>query len=219
MEARALLTQDLQNRSKAQDSGRVTSFTKESNNLLKEDHYSSSDVPSENMQLKTFACDTDIETEKHPVVSTEMQIVDKSVVEEEPVHKNKDLAVGGSSRFSDQKYEDDGDGDDWPDDESTDMMGFTGTSVPLGNEEDVSFSDLEDDDDKTVPTSSKAVTDSSSLSSGKGSRDWVQLNKSSSNSKDDHSAGSGNHGSGHSQADHDNKDSNDWLNVDKVDVI
>lgn len=190
VEARALLTQDLQNRSKAQESARATSFGNESSYSLKEDQYPSSDVPSENTPLKTFACDTDIETEKHPVVSTEMQIVDKSVVEEDPAHKNKDISVTSSSKFSNQKYEDedDGDGDDWPDDESTDMGGYSGANVPLGNEEDVSFSDLEDDDDKAAPTSSKAVR------SGKESRDWVH-------------------------ADDDIKDSNDWLNVDEVDVV
>ncbi|KAL5706690.1 hypothetical protein ACHQM5_024824 [Ranunculus cassubicifolius] len=173
VEARALLTQDLQNRTKSQElSHRPTSFSNES---IKEDHYSSSDNnnPSETMPLKTFACDPDIvETDKHQVESSEMQIVDKSIVEEEPP----------SAKFLDQKFDDD-DGDDWLKDESSEMIGYSGTTtVPLGNEEDVSFSDLEEDDDDD----GKSVTIHKSLKF---------------------------------HANVDDKDANDWLDIDEKDVI
>ncbi|PIA29470.1 hypothetical protein AQUCO_06000075v1 [Aquilegia coerulea] len=218
VEARAMLTQDLQNRTKTQE----TSFPRDSPRSLQEDHYTSlTYVPSENTPLKTFVCDTsrptDVETEKHPIVSTEMQMIDKSVVDEEPVaQKNKDILVSSSSKFLDQKYEEDG--DDWLEDEGSEIMGtFTGTNVPLGDDEDVSFSDLEDDDDKSVPTSLKAVAHSSNPSSDKESRDWVQLNKSSTDTKGDLSERPISEPS--RANDHDNKDTNDWLNVDDIDVI
>jgi hypothetical protein len=89
--------------------------------------------------------------EKHPVESTQMQIIDKYIVEEEKVNQAKHQhSSSSSSRILDEKFEDDG--DDWLKDDSSEMIGASGASMPLGNDEDVSFSDLEEDDEDE-PTS------------------------------------------------------------------
>jgi hypothetical protein len=88
---------------------------------------------------------SDFETEKHPVEVTEMKIVDKSVIKEEEPPTKVPIAV--------QKVEssEDSDGDDeWLQEDTSDNT--TGAlqnmaSVPLVDDEDVSFSDLEDEDD------------------------------------------------------------------------
>ena len=91
------------------------------------------------------------EMEKHPVESTQMQIIDKYIVEEEKVNQAKHQhSSSSSSRILDEKFEDDG--DDWLKDDSSEMIGASGASMPLGNDEDVSFSDLEEDDEDE-PTS------------------------------------------------------------------
>lgn len=119
----------------------------------------------------------EIETDKHPIESKEeIQVVDKSVIEE----RNSSTDSSSSSRFVNVQAEDveeeEEDADDWlNDEESSDavsgMEGGVTTKHPLGeDEEDVSFSDLEDDDDeeRDVPVSSKRSTNSSSP-------DWVQI--------------------------------------------
>ncbi|KAA3474055.1 BSD domain-containing protein [Gossypium australe] len=124
----------------------------------------------------------EIETEKHPVKSGEMQVVDKSVIEEEPTKVIKHQhSTSGSSGVSIEKFEDDA--DDWLE-ETSEAFGRSATTIPIRNDEDVSFSDLEDDDDDSVPISYKQVT-SGSDSSTKDSRDWVQLGRSSTDSVKD----------------------------------
>ncbi|KAF8404851.1 hypothetical protein HHK36_009741 [Tetracentron sinense] len=196
VEARAMLMQELPSRTKPEPdrSGRGTSYSKEAAKSLREECLSaSSSAHSETVPPKTFAFESatstaviDFETEKHPIVSTEMQIVDKSVVEEGPVIQAKNSLSSGSSNVLDQNYEEDG--DDWLEEENTEIGGYTGTTIPLGNEEDVSFSDLEDDDDDgNAPLHSKTITYHSN-SSTKDSPGSVQLRRNSADTaKDGHS--------------------------------
>ena len=163
---------------------------------------------------------SDVEMEKHPVQSAVAQIIDKSVVKEAPVNPTVEQSSSGSAnRFLDEAYDED-DADDWLKEDTSEMAGASQTSMPTGNEEDVSFSDLEEEDDGDVPASYKK-TGSGSDSSTKDSRDWVQLSRSSPHSdKDINSGDSRQTGSEHSSArNSENKDSNDWLNVDDIDVI
>ncbi|XP_059624027.1 uncharacterized protein LOC132267011 [Cornus florida] len=219
MKARALLTEGLQNRR------RGTSYSEDISNSTHEDHpYVPSNAQSESVPLEaspialaTSTVGADFETEKHPIPSTEIQIIDKSVVEEGPVNWTNDES--SHSRFSsvlEEKYEDDG--DDWLKEESSEIVNG-GTTIPIENDEDVSFSDLEDDDED-VPTSYKKVT-SGSDSSTKDSRDWVQLSRSSADSSKDISAVSVEHTGSEQVSAHnpERKESNDWLNVDDIDVV
>jgi hypothetical protein len=85
----------------------------------------------------------DNESEKYTVESSGSHFSDKSITEENPIIKteNKDLKSGRPSQIIIHDYDDDGD-DDWPEDDSD----LGGTTLPIVNEEDISFSDLEDDD-------------------------------------------------------------------------
>ncbi|KAK3021919.1 hypothetical protein RJ639_045213 [Escallonia herrerae] len=218
VKARALLTQELQIRTKAkpeQDwSSRGTSYQKETANTPEEERLS---VPSsaqfESVSLETSTTGStaaaDFETQKHQVLSTEIQIVDKSVVKEEPVNRNQDQNRStSSSNVIEEKDEDDG--DDWLKEESSEIVGSSGTTIPIDNDEDVSFSDLEEDDGD-VPTSHKRVTYGSD-SSAKDSREWVQLSRSSADStKDINSVTVERAGS-------ETKEANEWLDVDDIDV-
>ncbi|KAK8963247.1 hypothetical protein KSP40_PGU021540 [Platanthera guangdongensis] len=139
---------------------------------------------------------TDIETEKHSVETMVVTIVDKSVTEEGPPvqAKSKDLQEDVSRE---QKPVDEDDEDDWLDEETGEASGSGGNVPPLGNDEDVSFSDLEEDDglsvSKSVPTQVKESTG------------WVQLNTNSgSPAKSRNSTGS--------------KNKDGWLNVGEGDA-
>ncbi|KAJ4965323.1 hypothetical protein NE237_017172 [Protea cynaroides] len=229
VEARAMWMQELQNRTKTEPnwSGSGTSYRRDTPNSLHEEHQSlSSNTLSENQPVRTFAVEhasvpvTEFETEKRPVVSTELRIIDKSVVEEVPAvqSKNKDLVVT-TPKMLDQKYEEDGD-DEWLEEENSDLGGFGGTTFPVGHEEDVSFSDLEEDDGIPPGYTATCVP----KSSAKDSQGWVQLGSSSSESAKegqslDKGLGSEKLCANNNPETNDSRVSSDWLNVDKVDVV
>ncbi|XP_043709998.1 uncharacterized protein LOC122658911 [Telopea speciosissima] len=230
VEARAMWMQELQNRTKPEPnwSGRGTSYIRDTTNSLHKDRQPASpNTFSENQPVQTFAFEhtavpvTEFETEKRPVVSTEMRIIDKSVDEEVPAvqTKNKDLVV--TTKILDQKFEEDG--DEWLEEENSELGGFSGTTFPLGHEEDVSFSDLEEEEDG-VPTGSETVS-CVPKSSAKDSQGWVQLSRSSpeSSAKEgqslDKELGSEQLCANTNPETKDSRVSSDWLNVDKVDVV
>ncbi|KAF7817422.1 BSD domain protein [Senna tora] len=92
----------------------------------------------------------DYDTEKHTVESSETHFIDKSVIEESPGIKteDKDLIRCRSAKFILQEYEDDED-DEWPEDSCD------GIIIPVVDAEDISFSDLENDDFVLTPIKSK----------------------------------------------------------------
>ncbi|XP_010942070.1 uncharacterized protein [Elaeis guineensis] len=214
MEARAMLLQDLQNRTKPgpERSGRETSYKKEDatsvpieDNVIGPSKIISETAPSKAPLFGETTSDplADVETEKHPVQTTEVKIVDKSVIEEQPPvqGKTKDLPCE-TSKVSFEKDEEDG--DDWLEEDTGEMGGTGGAAtIPLGHEEDVSFSDLEDDDDRGILSSSKTLDANDSQT--KDSTGWVQLGSRGS-SKSDRSTSL------------QTKESNDWLDVEDIDV-
>ena len=162
--------------------------------------------------------DADFETEKHPVQSTEIPIIDKSVIEERPISyaMEQNLHSDSPSRVLEEKYDDDG--DDWLKEEISEIIGTGGTTIPIENEEDVSFSDL-DEDDGDVPTSDNKVTYGSD-SSMKESQDWVQLPRTSADATKDTNAVGVDHAGTEPVSSHnpDMRESNDWLDIDEIDV-
>ncbi|KAM0841545.1 hypothetical protein ACQ4PT_058970 [Festuca glaucescens] len=82
---------------------------------------------------------TDLEVEKHAIQVTEVAVVDKSVIKEELTEEDTKASNVLQEAFDD-------DTDDWFDEEAA-LAGHT--SILMGDEEDVSFSDLEEDDDDT----------------------------------------------------------------------
>ncbi|KAK1433155.1 hypothetical protein QVD17_10061 [Tagetes erecta] len=188
----------------------LTHGLKSSNSQMKVDegfpysedkHDSSQDrssVPLETPTTQSTASvlSTDAVTEKHYIPSQEVQVVDKSVIQEEPLNKTKVEVQNMPSNMT-SNVDEDKDEDDWLKEENTETIVASTTTIPIDNDEDVSFSDLEEDDDGDNQTSYKKAA-SGSDSSTKDSRDWVQL-------------GSGAHNS-------EMKESNDWLDVDDIDV-
>lgn len=146
--ARVMWMQELQKQTKAKTDcfARSPLYAKDSSNILEEDFDTMPPGPF-SFYPPSSSMASDFETEKHPVENTELQFVDKSVIEEKPVIKaeNKDLLV--------EQFEDDE--DDWPEEDS--MGRYSGAAICVGNEDDISFSDLEDDDNCSVPIKSKVV--------------------------------------------------------------
>ncbi|CAL5204807.1 unnamed protein product [Lathyrus oleraceus] len=155
MEARATWMQELHKQTKPEFEifGRSDLYSREnvqhhdSTPSLSDDTYSD-DMPHQTYGYRTdsLSVRADNESEKHTVESSGSHFSDKSVIEENPIIKNvnTDLKSGRRSQIIIQDYGDDDD-DDWPEDDS-DLGGYGGTTLPIVNEEDISFSDLEDDD-------------------------------------------------------------------------
>lgn len=155
MVARSMWMQELQKQTKPEFEifGRSDLYSRDNAQHHDSTPSLSDDTYSDDMPHRTFGYRTtslsvmaDNESEKYTIESSGSHLSDKSVIEENPSNKteNKDLKSGRASQIMIQDYDDDGD-DDWPDDDS-DLGGYTGTALPIVNEEDISFSDLEDDD-------------------------------------------------------------------------
>ncbi|KAL9284699.1 putative BSD domain-containing protein [Arabidopsis thaliana] len=192
LEARSMLSQELQKRSKLP----VEAGSSEANTVIVEPLTVPPSPETAAVKIVNPVESSDVETDKHPIESKEIQIVDKSVIEE------RSTSTASSSRFINVQVddEDDDDADDWLNDEETSSVSAIGgrstTNHPFGeDEEDVSFSDLEEEDDNEgdVKVSYKNLTNSGSDSSDKKSPDWVQLKEVK-----------------------EKKKSNDWLDVDAV---
>lgn len=156
---------------------------------------------------------TDVETDKHPIKNVEIQVVDNPIIEEMPLQTGVGHSHSGPSKVFDDIDVDDA--DDWLKEETLEIDGDSGTNIPIGNDEDVSFSDLEDDDQE-MPAYHKKGT-SGSDSSTKDSRDWVQLSRTSGDSDKDMNTVETKH-AGSSQVGT-RKESSDWLNVDDIDSM
>lgn len=163
MAARAKWMQELHCRTTSESEwlGGSTSCLKDNSNTTSEDFVPVSYAHCDDILLglsePIMSSNTSpFETEKHPVESSELQFIDKSVIEEKPIVKTEDKnsIVGLSSKILDANYEDDD--DDWPE-EDYELHGHGGTIIHVVNEEDISFSDLEDDDFH-APTTRKTVS-------------------------------------------------------------
>lgn len=163
--------QELQKRTKPESDmfGRSTFLTKESTSSHPEDlDPNSYDFPkytshrTSAFESASYTPRAEYETEKHPIMGSESQSVDKSVIQEEPVTKicDKEIVAGPSYKASVQQYDDDD--DDWLDQHS-ELDGYRGPTIFFGTDEDVSFSDLEDDD-CTMPVISKPSSNNIGLS-------------------------------------------------------
>ncbi|WCJ35589.1 BSD domain-containing protein [Euphorbia peplus] len=145
MEARAMWMKELHKETKHEDEwfGTSTSFSNRYTNT------------KDFATARTFDSD---ETDKHPVLSGDLQFIDKSVITEKPVIKFEEriLVAAGPYKPVLPNYEDDEDEDDWPDEEDSDLGSYKATT--MGNEEDISFSDLEDDANYTMPIKSNTLT-------------------------------------------------------------
>lgn len=102
-----------------------------------------SEAPS--FQELTSDAVPNVEADKHPISNTEAEIVDKSVIQEELVMKTEAKSLP-TEKSNPHPAEDDDEKevDDWLQDVDS-VPSKTGNPTVVGEEEDVSFSDLEDD--------------------------------------------------------------------------
>ncbi|CAN7020001.1 unnamed protein product, partial [Brassica rapa subsp. trilocularis] len=150
MEAIALWMKELQNQTNSTKTGR--------GDILQEPSTSSfyHHAPPEFLSPRIYAFEPpsimyrDVET-----VSQNVQFIDKAVIEEEPIQK-----IDKNSGSLRPTLKDDDDDDDWPEEED---CGHKWAPMYTVNEDDVSFSDLEGDDDissivlKSNSTTSKGI--------------------------------------------------------------
>ena len=87
------------------------------------------------------------EADKHPISTTEPEIVDKSVIEEELVVKTEIKSIPAEKpNLYTVEDDDDKEVEEWLEDMEH-VSSKTGNDTSVGQDEDVSFSDLEDDED------------------------------------------------------------------------
>ncbi|CAN4079806.1 unnamed protein product [Withania somnifera] len=149
-------------------------------------------------------------TDVHLVIN-ENQTVDRRVIER-PITKSKDEKLQSASvtKLEENAEEDT---DDWLKEENVEITGTSKTSMSFEDDEDVSFSDLEEDD-SDIPAKSKKVV----YCSDKDSQDWVQLRKSSTDLSRDTSSVNQIGSVKENVENPDSKESNDWLDIDDLEV-
>ncbi|KAL6493154.1 hypothetical protein OROGR_032913 [Orobanche gracilis] len=159
VQARVMWMQELQKQIR-EESSLTTFHSKETvdylprQNLImhSDDHSGNVGGPISPVEYSMHGMTADHEFEKHMV--NEMEFIDKSVIEEDLAPKlEKEIIVSSSIEIA---VQDDTDEDDWLK-EDLDLIGYSGTSVVV-NEEDISFSDLEDDLDYIMPMKYKMAS-------------------------------------------------------------
>ncbi|KAK3007055.1 hypothetical protein RJ639_016619 [Escallonia herrerae] len=156
--ARSIWMQELQKRTKPEVDWykRDTSSLKEGGGSIQEGFHPNSFPTPQSTSFRASVSETtveyvrtELEIEKHPL-STDIQIIDKSVIKVEQMTGTWDeqVLVGPSCNARIQDYSDDGDA--WLDEDS-ELEGYSRTAILVGTDDDVTFSDLEDDDDCTMP--------------------------------------------------------------------
>ncbi|XP_060199308.1 uncharacterized protein LOC132627753 [Lycium barbarum] len=167
VEARAMWMQELQKKTKPESDwfGIGTFQAKESmysprgdfESNSSEDAHSRYAVLPRAFSFEPPTCHTasDAETEKHSIENTEIQFIDKAVIEEDPPSKIIEKEVVAGPSFIPPMFDYDEHEDDWLKDNS-ELEGYTVSAIV--NEEDVSFSDLEDDTDYPMPIKPKSVS-------------------------------------------------------------
>ncbi|CAL4927116.1 unnamed protein product [Urochloa decumbens] len=139
VEARAMLMQRLQYQSKL-ETEQLGHHKDDLRVKLQEDTFKDGREAFPFMRQETASVMpiTEIEIEKHPIQVTEVTVVDKSVIKEDLPKEHTETSNVLKEAFDD-------DIDDWFDEEA-DLAGHP--TIHIGDEEDVSFSDLEEDDMK-----------------------------------------------------------------------
>jgi len=255
VEARGLLMQELQNRTKVEpgNSRSEMAYSEEKKTPLpQEEKFSNQSLLSDknvkigsfkivSLQAATSVAANDFQRDDQlTALTSQKQIFNDQYCapSEDSLFQNKNV-LSGTVKLSDLKYQEEEEVDDWLEEEPVGEDAPLCTTTRLGDEEDVSFSDLEDEDDN-VQTTTMRVKESFE-SSSKGSKGWVQLNKDSNcveecsmsyNSKgedtirrpmnpksDAYILRSGEESTEQHIKKPDNGESSDWLTVNEDDVV
>lgn len=255
VEARVLLMQELQNRTKVQtgksrsdmaySEEKRTPFPPEekfsNQSILSNKNVKTGSFKIVSLQSATSVAAKDFQRDDQlSAISSQKQIFNDQCCapREDSLFQNKNV-LSGTVKLSDLQYQEEEEVDDWLEEEPVGEDVPACTTARLGDEEDVSFSDLEDEDDN-MQTTTTGINESFD-SSSKGSKGWVQLNKDSNsveecsmiyssngedtiwrpmNTKSDaHILQSGEKSTEQHIKKSDNGESSDWLTVDEDDVV
>lgn len=255
VEARVLLMQELQNRTKVQtgksrsdmaySEEKRTPFPPEekfsNQSILSNKNVKTGSFKIVSLQSATSVAAKDFQRDDQlSAISSQKQIFNDQCCapREDSLFQNKNV-LSGTVKLSDLQYQEEEEVDDWLEEEPVGEDVPACTTARLGDEEDVSFSDLEDEDDN-MQTTTAGIKESFD-SSSKGSKGWVQLNKDSNsveecsmiyssngedtiwrpmNTKSDaHILQSGEKSTEQHIKKSDNGESSDWLTVDEDDVV
>uniref|UniRef100_A0A7N0UM75 BSD domain-containing protein n=1 Tax=Kalanchoe fedtschenkoi TaxID=63787 RepID=A0A7N0UM75_KALFE len=155
MAARSLWMKELQKQTQERAwITRDTSHSREHSHSAYDHHVTTSYYDSHSSSLPYRTCEhtsTECVVEKHPIPITETQFVDKIIIVDKTMieSSDKNSQPGLSVKLLIEDEEDDE--DDWLKDENIN------TSIPIWEEEEVSFSDLEEDED-LLPLKPKPVS-------------------------------------------------------------
>ncbi|RZC44419.1 hypothetical protein C5167_037361 [Papaver somniferum] len=128
---------------------------------------------SDSKEVVASRKDEDVSNSKEVGVSSNDEVVSDSKKEVVP---KQDKVISSSKEVALQQTDEE-DGDDWLEEEEEDSAETkTFSHTPLGDDEDVSFSDLEEDDEETVK-STKKVGELSKNSKNKDSDDWLNVDE------------------------------------------
>lgn len=145
MSARSLWMQELQKQSRERASlANDTSYFNDHSHSTDEHHIRTfnNDSYSGSSSYKTYDhTNAEHVVEKHPIPSTETHIVDKAVIVDKPMIEITEKKSEPSPSLKHLIQDEEDDEDDWLKDENIN------TSIPIWEEEEVSFSDLDDDED------------------------------------------------------------------------
>ncbi|KAL8494591.1 hypothetical protein ACS0TY_025429 [Phlomoides rotata] len=150
VQARAMWMQELQKRAKEESHwlGMSSFHSRDSTDSPRKNFITHAYEDTHFVHDSMHQATAEHEIEKHSL--DEVEFIDKSVIKEDPPPElqDKEIVVGSSFRMP-VVEDDDDDEDDWLKDDS-DLIGYTSTTIVV-NEDDISFSDLEDDLDCTMP--------------------------------------------------------------------
>ncbi|CAN0873353.1 hypothetical protein LINGRAHAP2_LOCUS10352 [Linum grandiflorum] len=142
MEARSMWMQELYKQTKPESDwfGKSSCYARQSFDVTHEAFFTPRAFEEHLTSLESVS-----EIDKHLISSNELPCIDKPAIEEKPVVKDmhKVMVSGSSSKITIPNCEYD-DEDEWPDDEGSEY-GDCKTPIVLGDEENISFSDLEDE--------------------------------------------------------------------------
>uniref|UniRef100_A0A7N0ZQ63 BSD domain-containing protein n=1 Tax=Kalanchoe fedtschenkoi TaxID=63787 RepID=A0A7N0ZQ63_KALFE len=155
MAARSLWMKELQKQTQERAwLARDTSHSEEHSHSSYDHHVppSYNDSHSGSLPYKTYEhMITDHVVEKHPIPSTETHFIDKIITVDKPMIESSDENSQPGPSVKQLIEDEEEDDDDWLKDENIN------TSIPIWEEEEVSFSDLEEDED-LLPLKPKPVS-------------------------------------------------------------
>ncbi|KAK4781876.1 hypothetical protein SAY86_015978 [Trapa natans] len=167
MEARAMWMQELKKKTKPEFDwpGRNMYYHSdydEDDDMLKDEVYpgSPSYFNAQSIPFRSFSSGSERSSQQlHGEFQTPRAVISEALIVDKPASEENRCTRTNQKDLTKLLAEDCGDDDDdWPEEDS-DLVGCSTAFMPLGIDDDISFSDLEDDLDISMPIRTKPVSD------------------------------------------------------------